>query len=67
MTAGALAGVDLLWGAAGVAWQGCTQCADNAGATAPETQAAYRHAILLLLGAAVTIFVAGLALMRKYR
>ena len=47
--------------------QGCAQCADNAAAMPPGTQAAYRHAILLLALAAVTLFLAGLALLRRYR
>jgi H+/Cl- antiporter ClcA len=45
--------------------QGCTQCLDSARATPPAVQAAYRHAILLLVSAASTLFLAGLILFRR--
>lgn len=48
-------------------FQGCAQCLDNAAATPPETQAAYRHAILLLISTAVLLFLAGVALLRRNR
>ena len=47
--------------------QGCAQCLDNTAATPPATQAAYRHAILLLASTASVIFAAGVALMRRSR
>ena len=45
--------------------QGCTQCRDNTAATSPATQRAYRHAIILMAGAATVFFVATVALLRK--
>src|SRR5579875_1819464 len=42
--------------------QGCAQCLDTTRATPPATQAAYRHAIELLAGAASALFIAGLIL-----
>lgn len=45
--------------------QGCAQCLDSTRATPPAVQAAYRHAILLLLGAASSLFVAGVILFRR--
>jgi len=45
--------------------QGCTQCLDSTRATPPAVQAAYRHAIYLLGGAGVTLFLAGLYLLRR--
>lgn len=56
----------LLWTVARFA-QGCAQCQDNTASTPPETQAAYRHAILLLLSTAVLLFLAGVALLRRNR
>jgi len=47
--------------------QGCAQCRDNAAATPPATQAAYRHAILLLVAAAGTIFTGTLILLKRSR
>jgi hypothetical protein len=47
--------------------QGCAQCLDNARATPPAVQAAYRHAILLLGGFGSTIFVAGTWLLKRRR
>jgi hypothetical protein len=45
--------------------QGCAQCLDSTRATPPAVQAAYRHAILLLVAAASALFVAGLILFRR--
>jgi hypothetical protein len=45
--------------------QGCTQCLDSTRATPPAVQAAYRHAIFLLGGAAAAIFIAGAILLRR--
>jgi hypothetical protein len=47
--------------------QGCTQCQDNAAATPPQTQAAYRHAILLLVVAAGGIFAGTVVMLRRSR
>jgi hypothetical protein len=47
--------------------QGCTQCLDNTAATPPKTQAAYRHAILLLTLTAGGLFVTTLALFKRPR
>jgi len=45
--------------------QGCAQCLDSTRATPPAVQAAYRHAILLLVGAASALFIGGLILLRR--
>jgi len=45
--------------------QGCAQCLDATRATPPAVQAAYRHAILLLVGAASALFVGGLILLHR--
>jgi hypothetical protein len=45
--------------------QGCTQCRDNTAATPPATQRAYRHAIILMAGAACGLFVATLVLLKR--
>jgi len=47
--------------------QGCAQCRDNAAATPPATQAAYRRAILLLVATAGTIFTGTVILLRRSR
>jgi hypothetical protein len=47
--------------------QGCTQCQDNTAATPPKTQAAYRHAIVLMTVTAGSLFVGTLALFKRYR
>ncbi len=47
--------------------QGCAQCRDNAAATPPATQAAYRHAIILLVAAAGTIFTGTVVLLKRSR
>jgi hypothetical protein len=48
-----------------VLMQGCTQCLDSTRATPPEVQAAYRHAIYLLGGAGVALFLGGIILLRR--
>jgi hypothetical protein len=45
--------------------QGCTQCRDNVAATPSATQAAYRHAIILMALAASGIFVGTIALLKR--
>jgi hypothetical protein len=45
--------------------QGCTQCRDNTAATPPRTQAAYRHAIILMAIAASGIFLGTVALLKR--
>jgi hypothetical protein len=47
--------------------QGCTQCRDNAAATSPQTQAAYRHAIILMTGTASTLFLTTLVIFKRQR
>jgi hypothetical protein len=47
--------------------QGCTQCQDNTAATPPRTQAAYRHAIILLTVTAGSLFAGTLFLFRRSR
>ncbi len=47
--------------------QGCSQCRDNTAATPIKTQAAYRHAIILLVAAAGTLFTGTLILLRRSR
>jgi hypothetical protein len=47
--------------------QGCTQCQDNTAATPPKTQAAYRHAIILLTLTATGLFAATLVIFKRYR
>jgi hypothetical protein len=47
--------------------QGCAQCQDNTAATPPRTQAAYRHAIVLMTLTAGSLFVGTLFLFRKSR
>ncbi len=47
--------------------QGCAQCLDNTAATPPATQAAFRHAIILLASTAALVFAAGVVLMRRSR
>jgi len=47
--------------------QGCTQCLDSTRTMPPAVQAAYRHAIFLLAGFAVTLFTAGTLLIRRNR
>jgi hypothetical protein len=46
--------------------QGCTQCRDNAAATPPATQRAYRHAIILMVVAGGTLFLATLTLFKRH-
>lgn len=45
--------------------QGCTQCRDNAAATPPSTQRAYRRAIVLLALTAGGIFLGTVTLLRR--
>lgn len=47
--------------------QGCTQCRDNAAATPPATQRAYRHAIILLTVTAGVLFVGTVTMLRRQR
>jgi hypothetical protein len=47
--------------------QGCTQCQDNTSATPPKTQAAYRHAIILLTATASGVFLGSLFLFKRHR
>lgn len=47
--------------------QGCAQCLDSTRATPPSMQAAYRHAIYLLGGAGMMLFVGGVVLLRRSR
>ena len=60
-----IAGLLLAFTATEAFAQGCAQCLDSTRATPPAVQAAYRHAILLLIGAASTLFVSGLILFRR--
>ena len=47
--------------------QGCSQCRDNAAATPPKTQAAYRRAIILLVVTAGTLFIGTLVMLKRTR
>jgi len=47
--------------------QGCSQCRDNAAATPPQTQAGYRHAIILLVVTAGSIFAGSVLMLRRSR
>jgi hypothetical protein len=47
--------------------QGCAQCRDNTATTPPQTQAAYRHAILLLTGVAAILFGSTIFLLKRDR
>jgi hypothetical protein len=47
--------------------QGCAQCQDNTAATPPKTQAAYRHAIVLMTVTAGGLFLGTLFLFRGPR
>lgn len=47
--------------------QGCAQCRDNTAATPPQTQAAYRHAIVLLAGVAAILFGSTVFLLKRNR
>jgi hypothetical protein len=60
-----IAGLLLVFSAAQAFGQGCAQCLDSTRATPPAVQAAYRHAILLLVAAASTLFIGGLILFRR--
>ena len=45
--------------------QGCTQCRDNAAATPPATQRAYRYAIILLLVTGGSLFAATVTILKR--
>ena len=60
-----ITGLLLVLTAAQAFGQGCAQCLDSTRATPPAVQAAYRHAILLLVGAASALFAIGLILFRR--
>ena len=60
-----LVGLITFFAASHASAQGCTQCLDSTRATPPAVQAAYRHAIFLLGGAAAALFVGGLLLLRR--
>ena len=47
--------------------QGCAQCRDNTAATPPSTQAAYRHAIILLTATASLLFAGTVLLLKRQR
>jgi hypothetical protein len=47
--------------------QGCSQCRDNTAATPPATQAAYRHAILLMVFTAGGLFLGTLSFFKGQR
>ena len=47
--------------------QGCALCLDSTRATPPAVQAAYRHAIYLLGGAGMMLFVGGVVVLRRSR
>jgi len=47
--------------------QGCTQCQDNTAATPPNTQAAYRHAIIFMTATASGLFLGTLIVLKRHR
>ena len=47
--------------------QGCALCRDNAASTPPRTQAAYRHAIVLLGTTGSVIFAGTILLLKRQR
>jgi hypothetical protein len=47
--------------------QGCALCRDNAASTPPSTQAAYRHAIVLLAATASILFAGTVFLLKRQR
>jgi hypothetical protein len=47
--------------------QGCSQCRDNTAATPPSTQAAYRHAILMMVITAGSVFLTTLIILKRQR
>jgi hypothetical protein len=47
--------------------QGCSQCREAIGQTPARTQAAYRRAILVLVGAGATIFTGVVVALRRFR
>lgn len=60
-----IAGLLLLFTAAQAFGQGCALCLDSTRATPPAVQAGYRHAIYILGGFGVALFLAGLYLLRR--
>ena len=60
-----IAGLLLMFTAVQAFGQGCAQCLDSTRSTPPAVQAAYRHAIVLLVCAGSAIFVGGLILFRR--
>lgn len=47
--------------------QGCSQCRDNVSQTSPQTQLAYRRAIILMGGVATTLFLGTLTIALRTR
>jgi hypothetical protein len=47
--------------------QGCSQCRDNTAATPPATQAAYRHAILMMVITAGSLFLTTVIILKRQR
>jgi len=47
--------------------QGCTQCRDNTAATPQATQAAYRHAIFLMVVVAGSLFLGTVVLLKRQK
>lgn len=47
--------------------QGCTQCRDNAAATPPTTQSAYREAIFFLAGTTAAVLTATAIIVKRHR
>lgn len=60
-----LTGLLLVFTVSQAVGQGCAQCLDSTRAMPPAVQAAYRHAILLLVSAASALFAIGLILFRR--
>ena len=57
-----------VWGIrAEIFFEGCAQCRDNAAATPPATQRAYRRAITLLTITASGIFLTTLTILKRQR
>jgi hypothetical protein len=47
--------------------QGCSQCRDNTAATPPATQAAYRHAIIMMVVTAGSLFLTTVIILKRQR
>lgn len=60
-----IAGLLLVFTAAQAFGQGCAQCLDSTRATPPAVQAAYRHAIELLVGSGIALFTTGLFIFHR--